>query len=366
MNPFRYSGPVEASEVIDRRGELARLRDTADSANNTRLLAPREYGKTSLLRRLLRDAEADGWATVYVDFFGVLTLADVASRIEGAYGRQLRGDLAVWFETVRRRFSRLRVGGGPVPGSLDVQLAPPDQGLRERLDTPLKILERKGLRTLVVFDEFQDVLEAREDADEVIRSVIQHHGEAASYIFAGSEVGMMRRLFADRRRAFYRQAGRIDLAPLDEADLGEYIVSRFAATARAIQPDALGALLDRARGHPRCAMLLAHELWELAGAEGTADLETYDAAERDALEKAATDLRSLWKGRTRAEREVLAGLARGEAPYSRRRTSGGSRGGAVQQALARLLDEGELVEASGGYAIVDPLFAELVRRDWRI
>jgi DNA-binding GntR family transcriptional regulator len=38
----------------------------------------------------------------------------------------------------------------------------------------------------------------------------------------------------------------------------------------------------------------------------------------------------------------------------------------VRQALARLVDEGELVEIDGRYAIVDPLFAELVRRDWRI
>jgi AAA+ ATPase superfamily predicted ATPase len=366
VNPFRYSGPVDASEVIDRAGELERLRRTADSANNTRLLAPREYGKTSLLRRLLRDAAADGWATVYVDFFGVLTLADVATRIEAAYGSQLEGELAVWFASVRRRFARVRVGGGPVPGSVDVEVAPHEQGLRERLDTPLRILERRGLRTLVVFDEWQDVLEAREDADEVIRSAIQHHGEAASYVFAGSEVGVMRRLFADRRRAFYRQAGRIDLAPLDDADLGEYIASRFRATGRALDADALGALLDRARGHPRCAMLLAHELWELAGAAGTADLEAYDTAEREALEKAATDLRSLWRGRTRAEREILTALARGEAPYSRRRASGGSRGGAVKHALERLADEGELVADGGSYSIVDPMFAELVRRDWRV
>lgn len=48
---------------------------------------------------------------------------------------------------------------------------------------------------MVVFDEFQGVLSAQANADEVIRSEIQHHDDAASYIFAGSEVGMMDTLF---------------------------------------------------------------------------------------------------------------------------------------------------------------------------
>ena len=366
MNPFRYSGPVDAADVIDRDDELERMRSAAESANNSRLLAPREYGKTSLLRKLISEADREGWATVYVDFFGILTLADAAGRVEAAYRNQLRGELATWFETIRRRFPRVRVGGGPIPASVDVEISPQaEQPLLERLATPRQILERKGLRTLVVFDEFQDVLAARQDADEVIRSEIQHHGEAASYVFAGSEVGMMRELFADRRRAFYRQAQRIDLEPLDDADLGPYIDQRFSATGRAIEPEALGALLDRAQGHPRSAMLLAHELWERTGARGIADLELFDAAEEEALEKAAADLRGLWRSLNKAQRGIVTALARGEAPFSRKRSDAGGRGSGARSAMDALIDAGEVVERDRSFRIVDPLFAELLRRDWK-
>jgi len=366
MNPFRYSGPVGPEDVIDREQELRSLLSTADSANNSRLLAPREFGKTSLLRKLLHLADKQGWVTVYVDFFGILTLADAAQRVENAYREQFQGDLATWFESVRRRFTRGQLGGGPVPGSVEVDLSPQaEQPLIDRLATPKQVLERRGLRSLIVFDEFQDVLSAREDADEVIRAEIQHHGEAASYVFAGSEIGMMRELFADRRRAFFRQAQRVDLKPLDDADLGEYISELFRASGRLVEPAALSALLDRVEGHPRTAMLLAHELWERVPADGAADIQLFDAAERAALEKAAADLRGLWRGLSKSQRGLLTTLARGEKPYSRNRSDAGNGGSTTQKAIAALVDAGELVEvAGGGYRIVDPFFAELLRRDW--
>ena len=234
---------------------------------------------------------------MYVDFFGILTLADITERIERAYRNQLQGELATWFEAVRRRFPRFRLGGGPVPASVDVETNPNAEApLLERLAMPREILAKSGMRTLVVFDEFQDVLTARDDADEVIRSEIQHHGKAASYVFAGSDVGMMRELFSERRNAFYRQADRVDLRPLDAEPLGAFITDRFNATGKRISADALGSLLDRCEGHPRVAMLLAHELWTATAPNEAADLHGYTAAEAHALEKAAADLRALGEG----------------------------------------------------------------------
>jgi len=162
---------------------------TAVAGNNSRLIAPRRYGKTSLLRRVMGDARREGWAAVYVDFFGVLTLADVAARIERAYAEQLEGGLASWFAGIRRRLHpTMRVGGEPqIPAELELSLDPQaEPPLLERLGLPRRILERSGQRTLVVFDEFQDVLAARDRADAIIRSEIQHHGDAASYVFAAS------------------------------------------------------------------------------------------------------------------------------------------------------------------------------------
>ncbi len=126
MNPFRYSEPVPPAEMIDRDDEAKLLLATAFEGNHSRLIAPRRYGKTSLLKRAGDQAAGQGWATVYVDFFGVLTLADVAIRIERAYALQLQGRLATWFAGVRQRLRpSLRLGfPEPIPTSFEFSLDP--------------------------------------------------------------------------------------------------------------------------------------------------------------------------------------------------------------------------------------------------
>jgi hypothetical protein len=365
MNPFRFSEPVGPDDLIDRDEEAATLLRRAGDGDNSRLVAPRRYGKTSLIRRVHRTALDDGWATVYVDFFGVLTIGDVAERIERAYASQLRGKLATWFEGLRRSTrSTVRVGGGPVPASVEAQFGPSgERPLLDALSLPVRMFERHGVRTLVAFDEFQDVLTAKQGVDAVMRSEIQHHGEAASYVFAGSHVGMMRELFADKRRAFYGQAGPVELSPLRADDVAAFVDARFSDTGRAVGT-ALGPLLDLCQGHPQRTMLMANALWDATGPKGRASEETFTAAYGVVRRLLRDELRALWTGLTAGQRRVLAAIAANRSPlYAAAREYGGSRGGAVSGAVTALVDRGEVVvdrTTTTGYRLVDPLLADWV------
>jgi hypothetical protein len=364
-NPFRYSEPVPPEELLDRDEEARALLETAVSGNNSRLVAPRRYGKTSLLARIAADARSQGWAAVYVDFFGVLTLDDIAQRIERAYVAELQGRLASWFAGVRRMLRpTLQVGGGPLPGGVELTVDPQaEPPLVERLALPLRLYEKHGTRTLVIFDEFQDILAVKERADAVIRSEIQHHGDAASYVFAGSHVGMMRELFADRRRAFYGQAGSVDLPPLRADDIAEPLAARFEATGRGIG-SALDPLLDIAAGHPQRTMLLAHALWDLTPEGETATEETWLAAYDRVMHEVRDELRAVWSALPASQRRVLAAVAEGrEGIYAAGRRHGGSRGGAAVKATEALVDRGEVAEdpsTASGFRVIDPLLAAWV------
>lgn len=350
---------------MDRDGEAGELLERAEEGNNSRLVAPRRFGKTSLLRRVIHDADRLGWATVYVDVFGVLTAADVAQRIERAYADQLQGRLATWFAGARGMLRpTFRAGGGPLPAgvevTVDAQAEPP---LLDRLALPRRLHERHGTRTLVVFDEFQDVLTAGERIDAVIRSEIQHHGDAAGYIFAGSHVGMMRELFADRRRAFYGQAAPVALPPLPPAEVADYVATRFQRTKRDIGR-ALEPLLELAQGHPQRTMLLAHAVWELTPAGGAATEETWLTARERAMSQVRDELRTVWSALGTGHRRVLTAIAENTTPlYAAGRRHGGSRGGAVSSAAAALEDRGEITEdrtTRTGFRLTDPLLARWI------
>lgn len=360
-NPFQVTKPVDSSEVIDREAEARQLLDLANEGNNARLVAPRRYGKTSLIRHVQHLLDLDGWLIVYVDLLGIISVDDFSSRIERAYTKQLKGPVAQWFAGVRRQLKpMLTGGGGPVPASLTVDLSgATKEALADRLDLPLRIFEKDGRRIHVVFDEFQELDKIpQRNVDQVVRSVIQHHGNAASYVFAGSELHMMEMMFSDRSRAFYGQTKKVTLHPLGDSPLGDYIVERFKLTDKNATPDALSALLALVLGHPQRAMVAAHTLWGVTDTLG--DLGEWEAARQLVMDEVDDELRATWEGLDLPERELLVRLATGTPTFSR--GPRGARGGGITRAIEGLVARGVITEETSGVrGVVDPLFAEWLR-----
>jgi hypothetical protein len=208
---------------------------------------------------------------------------------------------------------------------------------------------------------------ASDQLDAVIRSEIEHHADAASYIFAGSHVGMMRELFTSQRRAFYGQAGAVELAPLDAEDIADYLYDRFKQGNRELA-GALDGLLDVGAGHPQRTMLLAHFLWEETAPGDRADEEGFArAVDRVMNFEVADEMRAIWTKAPAGQKRVLAAVAddvAGLYANSTQERVGGSRGAAIKEATNALLDSGDLVvdtRTKTGYRLVDPLLARWVR-----
>ncbi len=363
-NPFVYSRPVGPDDVIDRDEETAELLSAAAGGHYVRLYAPRKYGKTSLLQRVLRDAERDaGMVPVLVDLYGVLSLADVTIRVERAYARQLKGQWRARVDDFLKSTGLgLSLGALGIGVKLQIEAdADPLPALHALLDLPLR-LGGDGARALVVFDEFQDVLKVA-GLDAVLRSHIQYQGDVASYVFSGSEPALMRQLFEERERPLYGQAVPMRLERLADADIAAYVVERFRATGRGVG-DALTPLLTAADGHPQRAMLLAHRVWEEVAERKEAALAEWTRAFERTLLDLEPEFDARWQRLSVTEQKaVRAVLAGGGSPY-RERVLGrlDLSKSSAQQALKNLAARAEVETARRRYAPVDPLFALWIER----
>ena len=366
VNPFVYSRPVPPEDVVDRDEEVAELLRSAVGGHYVRLYAPRKYGKTSLLTRALHDGgRSEGLIGVLVDLYRVSSIADVTVRLERAYARHLRGELRGRVEAFLQR-TGVGLSLGAFGISARLQLDPvrdPLPALHALLDLPLRLEASGGYRALVVFDEFQDI--GRIDGlDGLLRSHIQHQGEVASYVFAGSEPGLMRLLFETKDRPLYGSAVPMRLGRLADADLADYVARRFEGSKRSVG-EALNPLLAVALGHPQRAMLLAHRLWNEVPRGREATLEDWHGAHAAAMRELDPEFDAQWRGLDPSEQKTLRAIVLGDgSPY---RTVALRRleltKDVVRRALPRLAGTAEIEEReSGGHAIVDPLFAEWVDR----
>ncbi len=379
---FPFETPLAPESLIDRRDELQQLHLAATDGAHVRVAAPRRYGKTSLLLAHAAQLKQTGWRTVHVDFYGVTSLVEVCARVATAYSR-LREP------RVRSHIDALssRLGLALTTSGIGVTVGPKQPGpsqestltvASELLDLPLRLYERDRQQTLVVFDEFQDLLSAGSTLDGLLRSHVQYHGDAAAYIYAGSQPSLMRRLFTDRERPLYGQAEPLELGPLPVDDILVELAERFDELdedpGEALQP-----LVVAAAGHPQRTMLLAHLLHRELGMRETRGTTIGDAeVDGLALAEAILDLaithtseahQAVWDSLSSGKKAVLAALADGVRPTGSRATERSRLARAtLQSALRELVKEGQHVARirvgptppTGDWRFVDPLFARWV------
>lgn len=366
MNPFKYQGPVAPRHLIDRRAELQALQKAAANRVAIRLAAPRRFGKSSLLEAHAVAMREVGHRAVRVDFSKVSTVGDVAVRVAHAY-RELPGEPG---RSVSRWAARLGVVATPAGVGFTVAPQAPRVAADEAraallalLDVPRVLFEADRELTVVCFDEFQDLLVADDALDGLFRSVIQHHGEASAYVFAGSQPSLMRALFSEYERPFYGQAKPLELSTLPISEAANDIEALFQAEGLDVH-GVVDELLVFTGGHPQRTILLAHHLYELLDDERSLERPAAAAIE-SALMDTADALQAQWDGFDRNEQVVLMALSDGQAPTgtivsSEHRIPRST----LQEALDRLLADERHVKRDAGDTpyLLDPLLAEWLRR----
>lgn len=361
VSPFPYQGPLEPDQVRGRRELIADLTERVTEHRVTALLGPRRYGKTSVLRRVASDVIHSGVAIVWVDFYEVVSMADIAARLDDALARvpgrfrQLATKLAAAAEInlgVVKFELRSATDGRPDPMMVT-------HGL---LDVLTKSAEDHP--TVVIFDEFAGI--ARIDgAAGLLRTKLQHHYQRLGIVFAGSEVSMMRMLFAEQAQPFYSQADLLEIGPLSHSEVIELVADGFTVTDRDAGP--LPALISRfTGGHPQRTMQVADAAWRLVPPDAAATEATWADALDNVRGATADGNERLYSGLQPGEKAVLRALAGGGSIFGAAAAVLDLATGTAQHARKTLTDRGHLIQHDGTFSIVDPVFADWIKNRFPI
>jgi len=366
-SPFVYDGPVPPDQMIGRHHEAVTLRQWSTAGRFVALTAPRRYGKTSLINRVARDAELhDRTAVVVADLYDVASMADLVIRLERAWAEHTPSRLR---DAVGRALAGAEVGLSLAGTGFTVALAErpdtdPLPALHTLLDLPNRLRDQREYdRVLVVLDEFQS-LSRVPGAEALLRSYAQHQRRCASYLFAGSEPGMLAAAFGDSSRPLYGQAETFRLGRLPADELTEAIAAGFERTERHtgdVLPDLVGA----SEGHPQRAMLLAHLLWSRVPHGQVASPSAWAETLAVALRRVDGEARALLTGLSPGQRKTLRAVAEYGSPLNARalRTLALPKTSARQSA-DQLVAEGVLErDEHGRWHVVDPLLGRWIKSE---
>jgi hypothetical protein len=366
-NPFEYGGVVSGHAFCDREKEVTDLLRAIENNDKLFVFSERRYGKTSLVRTALDKLPKKGCVCSYVDLWPTDSEATFVTAVAKAITESMSTSVEKVLETARRFFSSLAPSvtmdeeGKPVLTFGINTHARLEPALDEVLETPAKIAAKGKLNVVVVFDEFQQILEYGNDhVERKLRSIIQNHRHVG-YIFLGSRKHLIQKMFTDRARPLYRAGGHYPLGPIAEEHWQPFIRQRFADADKVIRKQHIHDVCELTHGHPFYTQHLCHVLWELCEPKAEVTEKMIKSAVRVLLERENYAYTALWESLTVSQRRLLNGLAvepvgvkvfAGEfvRRYGIRSASN------VQRAVNGLLERDIIGRDNGSFLITDRFF----------
>lgn len=378
LNPFALGGVVTGKRFAGRVREIERLQQIALGGQHVYLFAPRRYGKTSLLREALADAErAKRLVVVWCDCLPTTDERGFALRLaEQVTLAARRGRISEWIKTAASLFKRLRpvVTVGP-DGQTQVTLDMAQSGaanpgnVEDAIAAVGRLRALRRLPVALVLDEFQQIAEWDENhqTEAVLRTAVQHF-EGVSCIFAGSERHLIQQMFSDRARPLFKLAGPFPLTRLHREEIEPWLADRFGETRLTFDRTGMDRIIAVTAGHPWATQYLAHFVWEVAvGAKAEQVTEgVINESVRQAVEAGDTVYARDYASLTPSQRQALTAIAAEPtdtplaAAYLRRHALPSK--STVSQSLGSLLEKGYVEQEGPVYITSDPLFAEWMRR----
>lgn len=361
-NPFKYGREVSGYQFYDRKeaGELL-YRRLSGGSTDVVMYAPRRYGKTSLVLRVLERFRQEGVSGLCFDMAKVPSLErfceEYANSVFALIGgrRELMHKVMDYLAHLHPTLSV----NGEISLNYGTKMTP--TSISEVLDLPERLAEDAGLDSVIVaFDEFQEIAELSQafPLEKIFRSCIQAH-RRVRYVFFGSKTHLLKRMFADHSRPFYESAQpmRLEKPPRDESI--EFLVSHFADAGISLTVEAANVMVTAAENIPYYVQAVASTTFDRAvlAQRNAVTPEDIDGALED-LVRGNGDLYSeRLRGLSRSQNTLLLALAKEPAEVfddAYRLRHGLPVSSTLHSALTELVNEGLAEVEDGIHKCADP------------
>ncbi len=343
-----------------------------ENADKLFVHSERRMGKTSLVKSALETLDPQRYHRVYVDLWATEGELSFAAATARALAESVSTSADKLLGTAKRLFGRLSPSvsldaeGKPKITFELTRLSRPEPELDHILAAPAELAGR-GKQVVMVFDEFQQVLEYDSDlVERKLRSAIQTHEDVA-YVFLGSRKHLVRRMFLVESRPLYRAGGHYPLGPITDEHWLPFIQERFERADKEISEEHVRSICSLTEGHPFYTQHLCHALWELCVRGAKVSDEMVGEAVELLLDRESYAYATLWESLSRNQRRFLMGLAHegpGVAPFSGAFVQDYLLGTAsnAQRAAQALLERDVIDRDDGSFTITDRFLRIWLRR----
>jgi len=314
-NPFKFGGIVKDTAFCNRVEEVRDLSNAIKNSSKLFLYSERRLGKTSLIKKVLSSLHRDKFIIIYVDLWPtdgeVSFLTTFAKAVSEATARTTDKLLQVAKTFFNVLTPSIKIDNdGKAAISFGFNSITADNPIIENvLASAEKIAIKEGKQAVIVFDEFQQILEYESDIIErVLRSVIQDHQNVA-YIFCGSKKHLIKKMFLDSNRPLYRSGIHYPIHLINLKHWMPFIYEKFESSSRQIEKDIVEKIVTISEGHPFYTQHLCHLLWEMCEKGDVVTENMLDKAITILLERESYAYSALWDSLSKNSKRILKGVA---------------------------------------------------------
>jgi uncharacterized protein len=370
-------GLAQGQTFLGRSSELTLLQRNIKSGRHTLLIAPRKYGKTSLIKEAIKKVN---YPSVDIDFFLIVDEKSIESKLLKAVSKLLKDvspqperwitGLVKYFKIQNKQWT-IGIKG------LSLQLSPEQdsdvaENILDALNAAEYLLMKKKQKAVLFIDEAQEI--SKVNNSQSIEGAIRNFAQQAKYlviIFSGSNQHMLSHMFGDESRPLYDLCDRVPLDRLSPQVYQPYLNKISKQTWNEPLNNAVfESLMAISECHPKIVYALCKKLWDYCTSKnrgpGVRDVqhvwETY-------LKLRLKDIKLMLSKLSAGQLNLLIQIALNKHQHITGKAMQsilGISSSAIVQAIAALERHDFIEEISiNDYRIIDPSIKSILLKDYK-